>query len=543
MFLLKSAAARFECVPVVHEVATGIAADYATEAGVKSFALVTTGPAVTNIATAMAGAHLESKFLLVVAGQVKSTDMSQGRIRQKGIQELDAKSFTSSISSSVLSIDRPVDKQKVMLALDHAKTRRAGVCFIEICVDIQNVPATDDLETSHLSFHREQHFQGDPAEILKNSERPLVILGSDTKRHSLIPRLCEFAQIPVATTWTAMDRVDSRSPVYAGRPNHYGMRWANLVIQQADAIFAMGTRLGMQTTGFNVAEFAPKAKIFMNYSDYEEIQNTPLRLAGFSTLNPEAIAQTFLTQPTNKTWGKWLAYVQKVRILAESTPTSGAGGLNPYQFIQNMAKVAKHNDLIAVGSSGNTYTEFMQTFEQTGQTIINRPAIASMGYGLSGGIGLSVAYPKRRVWVIEGDGGFAQNLQELGTMRNRNIKLFLFDNDGYQSIRVTHERFLGEPMGCSIDTGLGLPDWGRLFEAYGIEHTTITKERWFESKHIKSLLDSTEPVAFIVKVDPSVNINEKIPTRVQNQKITSAPLHIMEPDLPSAIFSQVNKFL
>lgn len=544
MFLLKSAAKRFECVPTVHEVAAGIAADYATDSGVKSFALVTTGPAVTNILTAMAGAHLDSRFLLVVAGQVKSTDLSNGTTRQKGIQEVDAKALASPIASSVLSIDRPVDKQKVMLALDHAETRRSGVCFIEVCVDVQNLDAHPSLQSEPTEFHRDQHFQGEPASLLAKAKRPLVIVGSEVKRHSLIPRLCEFAQIPIATSWTAMDRVDSRSPVYAGRPNHYGMRWANLAIQQADVIFALGTRLGMQTTGFNVEEFAPKAKIFLNYSDYDEIETTPLRLAGFSTLNPEAVAQTFLGVPTNKARGEWAAYVRNVRMLAEPSAIPTPHRLNPYAFIKELSNVSKPSDLISVGSSGNGYTMFMQAFEQTGQTIVNSPALASMGYGLSGGIGLSVAHRNRRTLVIEGDGGLAQNLQELGTVasQNLNLKLFVLDNDGYQSIRTTHDRFLGKPMGCSVDTGLGLPDWGKLFDAYGISHATLDRIDWFESDAM-ALMESNGPAAFVVKLDPEVNVREKIATQVKGRKITSAALHDMQPPLLDVILSQVNKFL
>jgi acetolactate synthase-1/2/3 large subunit len=495
--------------------------------------------------TAMAGAHLDSRFLLVVAGQVKSTDLSQGKIRQRGIQEADAKSLASPIASSVLSIDRPIDKQKVLLALDHACTRRAGVCFIEVCVDTQNLEVGDELDTPQLDFDRDMHFRGDPASLLAKSKRPLVIVGSEVKRHSLIPRLCEFAQIPVATTWTAMDRVSAESPVYAGRPNHYGMRWANLVVQQADAIFALGTRLGMQTTGFNVAEFAPKARIFLNFSDMDEVTHTPLKLAGYSTLNPEAVAQQFLGVPTNAAWGKWANYVRKVRDLArEPVLLDTSDGLDPYRFMQTLSRISTAHDLISVGSSGNGYTQFMQTFEQRGQTIVNSPALASMGYGLAGGIGLATSHPRRRTLVVEGDGGFAQNLQELGTLARQrlNLKLFILDNCGYQSIRATHERFLGEAMGCDLDTGLGLPHWGMLFDAYGIEHATISRANWYESDAM-ALLDTKEPAAFVVQLDPSRGINAKIQTIVQDGKITSAPLHLMQPELPDDIFTQVNKHL
>lgn len=547
MYLLKAASTRFDCIPTVHEVAAGIAADYATESGELSFALVTSGPGVTNVATAMAAAHLDSRFLLVVAGQVKSTDLSYGRTRQKGIQEIETKQLVSGMASSVLTLDRPVSKDKIILALDHAQTRRAGTCFIEICLDVQNHQADEELNLKASTFMREQRSLNNPKDLLEQSERPLVIIGSEVKRHSLIPRLCEHAKIPVATTWTAMDRVDSDSLVYAGRPNHYGMRWANLAIQQADAIFAIGTRLGIQTIGLNTDGFAPQARIFMNYSDYDEIQNHPKKIWGYSTQNPEAVAQQFLATATCERWGKWTRYVQNIRELCRESNHHTERGMNPYLFVEELAEISLPSDLISVGSSGNGYTIFMQTFNQCGQTIVNSPALASMGFGLAGAIGLASAHPKRRTILYEGDGSFSQNLQELGTVarQNLNIKMFVLDNNGYQSIRTTHERFLGKPMGCSVDTGLGLPDWNDIFDAYGIRSFRLPNKEtpWWQLDSVRKAMKSDKPFGLIVPLDPDIMLNQKVATLVQGDKITSAPIHEMQPDLAESIKSQVNLYL
>jgi acetolactate synthase-1/2/3 large subunit len=545
MYLLKAASTRFECVPVVHEVAAGIAADYATESGVMSFALITSGPGVTNAMTAMATAHLDSRFVLVLAGQVKSTDLSHGKTRQKGIQEIDTKSLVSGVASSVLTLDRPASREQINIALDHASTRRAGACFIDVCLDVQNLQANPALDVKSRLFNREQHFHNNPFDLLAESKRPLVLIGSEVKRHSLIPRLCEHAQIPIATTWTAADRVHWDSPVYAGRPNHYGMRWANLAIQQADAIFAIGTRLNVQTMGLNVESFAPNARIFLNYSDYDEILAHPKRLWGFSTMNPEAVAQQFLGVPTRKEWGEWAKYVRKLKLLCDPTPQRGKTGLNPYRFIKDLSNVSRAGDLISVGSSGNGYTMFMQAFEQRGQTIVNSPAMASMGVGLAGAIGLASSHPNRRTILYEGDGSFTQNLQELGTVarQNLNLKMFILDNNGYQSIRTTHERFLGKPMGCDIDTGLGIPDWVKLFDAYDIGAFRLPSQDWHDLASVQEAMESKEPFAFIVPIDSEIGLREKVATLVDGDKITSAPIHDMQPELPDAIKSQVNLYL
>ena len=114
MHLLNSARKRFVCIPVVHEVAAGIAAEYFNETSPekKAFAMVTAGPGITNIVTAVAGAWLESRELLVVAGQVKSSDLSSTRIRQRGIQEVGGVAILSSITKSAVQIKKPLPKSK-----------------------------------------------------------------------------------------------------------------------------------------------------------------------------------------------------------------------------------------------------------------------------------------------------------------------------------------------------------------------------------------------------------------------------------------------
>src|SRR5882724_12680853 len=86
MHLLESCSRRLKCIPVVHEVAAGIAAEYFNEAnlGGKAFALVTAGPGLTNIVTAIAGAYLESRELLVIGGQVKTSDLANQKLRSRG---------------------------------------------------------------------------------------------------------------------------------------------------------------------------------------------------------------------------------------------------------------------------------------------------------------------------------------------------------------------------------------------------------------------------------------------------------------------------
>ena len=184
MHLLESASHVFECVPVVHEVSAGIAAEYFNESqgknGKKAFALVTAGPGLTNIVTAMAGAFLESRDLLVIGGQVKSTDLSHGKVRQLGIQEIDGMTLVSSLTVASVQIQMPLSRTELQKVVLSGLSPRKGPVFIEFCLDaqgaefqeIEDKPREESQPSTNLFSLSEQL----SAEI-RNSKRPVLLVG------------------------------------------------------------------------------------------------------------------------------------------------------------------------------------------------------------------------------------------------------------------------------------------------------------------------------------------------------------------------------
>jgi acetolactate synthase-1/2/3 large subunit len=168
-----------------------------------------------------------------------------------------------------------------------------------------------------------------------------------------------------------------------------------------------------------------------------------------------------------------------------------------------------------------------------------------MGYGLAGAIGAAFA-GHDRVLHVEGDGGFAQNLQELGTIaaQKLNVKTFLLCNDGYASIRMTQKSYFdGHYVGCDVSTGLGLPNWKKLFEAYGIAVTEIDPKNPFSTEVVNSL-NQKGPHAYLVPVDPSQTYFPKITSFItESGSMQSNPLHLMTPELDAEVAQEVLRFL
>jgi acetolactate synthase I/II/III large subunit len=558
MHLTESINRKIKCIPVIHEVAAGIATEYFNETSEnkKAFALVTAGPGLTNIVTSMAGAFLESRELLVIGGQVKTTDLLQGEIRQNGIQEIAGVELVKSICKQSIRMEDVWDKSLFYSKIKDSFISRKGPVFIEIPLDIQarNVNFTDEnkFKDDRLFKTISNQELNKIVSKIKLASRPVIMLGGGVNRESAksILALVSNNSVPIVTTWNAADRIASDHPNYCGRPNTWGQRSSNIILQQADLLIAIGTRLGMQQTGFNWQEFIPVGEIVQIDIDKSEL-NKGHPVVGV----PLAVdANDFIVKLFENELGshhEWLSFCKNVRaeipLVEENVNKEYEGFVSPYKFIQKLSKLSKPSDIIIPCSSGGAFTIMMQVFEQkAGQLIVTDKGLASMGYGLSGAIGAAFAHPDSRVILVEGDGGFAQNLQEIGTaaINNLNLKVFIFDDGGYASIRMTQKNYFdGSYVGCDTNTGLGLPNWLALFKAWNVDAVKIDEE-CFLSGGYEEELNKDGFSAFIVSIAPEQTYFPKISSKVTSTgEMVSNPLHLMTPELPGTVSEKVFRYI
>lgn len=551
MHLLDSARNKFRCIPVVNEVAAGIAAEYFNESnseGNKAFALVTAGPGLTNIITAIAGAFLESRELLVIGGQVKRADLKSSGLRQRGIQEIDGRAIAEPITVKSETIMEQLSFHRIRDFLN--KSPKPGPIFLEIPLDVQG----SELYVKEVSIpidkkiiHRDepvQKFTDNVIEQLSKAKRPILLLGGGLSRsvaNNLAGRI-EKLGIPVMTTWNGMDRYCADLQNYWGRPNTWGQRSSNILIQQCDLLIAVGTRLGLQQTGFAWEEFTPLAKIFQVDIDKFEIEKGhPFVESGLVSDAGHFLTRFIESFPQDeKKYSDWLDFgniIRKAFPLNDPSNVTGQGFISPYQFVEKLSEKLTSDDVIIPCSSGGAFTVTMQAFvPKFGQVIVTNKGLASMGYGLPGAIGASESTKSRTV-LIDGDGGFAQNLQELGTLavQRLNVKIFIFSNSGYASIRMTQRSyFQGAYIGCDAATGLGLPDWSFIAKAYGIQYTELSESSFLDST-LNEILGRIGPELVEVKIDPEQTYYPKITSRIlPSGTMASNPLHLMTPELSKA---------
>jgi acetolactate synthase-1/2/3 large subunit len=559
---LESASHVFECVPVVHEVSAGIAAEYFNESqghnGKKAFALVTAGPGLTNIVTAMAGAFLESRDLLVIGGQVKSTDLAHGKVRQLGIQEIDGMSLVCSLTVASLQIQKPLRRSEIEKVVLSGLRPRKGPVFIEFCLDAQGaefletegIPEGESVLSKDLYSLSEQL----SAEI-KNSKRPVLLVGGGVSRETArkIQKSLENSPIPVMTTWNGTDRISSDAKSYFGRPNTWGQRSANVILQQSDLLIALGTRLGLQQSGFNWEQFMPVGKIIQVDIDPAELGKKNPGIDFPVEANADEVLPLVLdlleSERTNDEWKSWVEFSRSVKAslpISEDVNKINGPFINPYDFYLALSEVLMDGDAVVPSSSGASETVAMQSLNQgRNNVVITTKGLASMGYGLAGAIGTAFAGAPR-VFHVEGDGGFAQNIQELGTVaaNKLNIKTFILCNDGYASIRMTQKSYFnGHYLGCDASTGLGLPDWHLLAKSFGISSTELKPDADLKLE-IEKAVALEGPQVILVLVNPDQTYFPKITSQIDEQgNLISNPIHLMTPELSAEISNKVFRYI
>lgn len=560
MHLLESCSHTMTCVPVVHEVAAGVAAEYFNElhTGKKAFALVTAGPGLTNIVTAMAGAYLESRELLVIGGQVKVPDLARGEVRQRGIQEIDGVAIAAPIAEKSILMERVQDRASFAETIRCGVHGRKAPVFLEVPLDVQGAQVDEAALATEIANAEGGRFEPIGAAViaeiaakLKGAKRPVILLGAGIDRATTDELMSQLdgLNVPLMLTWNAMDRLGADHALYFGRPNTWGQRYSNILMQQADVLVALGTRLSLQQTGFNWQQFVPGGEVVQVDCDRTELTKGHPKVAMAICGDANAVLRGLVELDLGR-HSDWIGFCNQVKQslpLVEPGNTTGEGYLSPYVFAEKLSALATTDDVVIPCSSGSAFTVMMQTFAQKlGQRIVTNKGLASMGYGTSGAIGAAFAAGGRRTILVEGDGGFMQNLQELGTVaaNQLNMKLFIFDDNGYASIRMTQlNYFKGRYVGCDTQTGLGIPKWEHLFAAYGIPMLRVRPGYETDAEFLK-LFNAPGPAAFMVHIDPMQTYFPKISSRVtESGGMESNPLHRMTPDLDETKAAVVLRYL
>lgn len=314
--------------------------------------------------------------------------------------------------------------------------------------------------------------------FLRSAKRPLLWLGHGIRLAGavdLLPAFLDRFQVPTVLSWSGADMVDSDHPLVFGRPGVYGQRAANKIVEEADAILAIGTRLSLLQIGYDIGKI--KARLAVCDID-------PVECAKW---NPEvqylSDAKDFILSCMQEEeyvapveWLDWCFHFFHDHPWLESPIHDDVGGYNSYRFMATLNKYLKPDQVIVTDVAGPNICANQILKLKPPQRLMTSQGLGEMGVGLPFAIGASFARNKGEVLCLHTDGAMMMNLQELQTIAYHNlpIKLVVFSNDGYGMIKQTQRTMYdGRRVGVDTGSGVGMPSFARLVGAFGSDRGAV----------------------------------------------------------------------
>jgi acetolactate synthase I/II/III large subunit len=399
---------------------------------------------------------------------------------------------------------------------------------------------------------------------LRNAERPVILAGSALRTsggYETFLRLVDRLGVPVCTAWNAADLLWDDHPLFAGRPGSLGQRSGNFALQNADVALVLGCRLNIRQVGYEFAAFAHDAYRIVVDIDEAELAKPTI----FPDMAVHADVAFFVEElarlgdveeiGSHEGWMSWCRerrsrYPAVLPAYAErETP------VNPYVFVDRLSDRLKERDLV-VCANGSACVIAIQAFKfKRRQRMLVNSGTAGMGYDLPAAVGAAFARrssaeanspgvadgPEARVVCLVGDGSILMNIQELQTIVQHQlpVKIFVFDNEGYASIRQTQDNlFAGRRLGEGPGSGLTFPDLVRVAEAFGIRASRVARHDELDEA-IEAALTGPGPVLLNVVMDPAMTFVPKvIAERLPDGRLVSKPLEDMFPFLSRDEFAE-----
>jgi acetolactate synthase-1/2/3 large subunit len=375
---------------------------------------------------------------------------------------------------------------------------------------------------------------------LKQSERPVILAGTGVRLANALDvfqRVIHRLGIPVTTAWTH-DLIASDDPFFCGRPGTIGTRPGNFAVQNSDVLLVLGSRLNIRQTGYALKSFARKA--FKIWVDVDEAElKRPTVQPDLPIVSDVRVFLEELERQLDKwdasRFAGWLGWCKERQARYPAVlprHREFKGRINPYHFIEIIFEHLTEDDAVITGNATACIVTFQASQIKLGQRLFSNSGSASMGYDLPAAIGAAIARKGKRTICLAGDGSLQMNLQELQTVSQHRLllKIFVLNNNGYLSIRLSQKGFFGEVIGEGPDSGVSFPNMEKIANAYGIQFKRLAQAPFADS--LQEVLNLPGPVICEVMLDPTQSFEPRQSSRqLPDGRIVSAPLEDMFPFL------------
>lgn len=543
-----------------HEQASAMAAvGYAKQRNGFGVAMVTTGCGGTNAMTGLLNAWQDSARVIFISGQSKLKQTVRGTgipLRQFGVQEADIVAAVTPFSKYAAMLTKPQD---VAFELERATylagEGRPGPVWIDVPMDIQGA-SLDGVKLRHFTPPKakvnpicRKHAAQAIAKDILSAQRPVILAGQGIALAECQDALSDLAQktnAPVVTSFLGGNSISGLNSRYLGRIGTKGCRAANIAVANSDYLLVLGCRLSVSTTGHEYGLFARHAKIVVVDVDDDEHAKRTVRidrmvkddLRGFLPVLTRCVSTS-----KNNGWLRHCTALKRRYPVITGNPQGTGNGVSMYDCISEINRhirgLAKWSVVSDAGSSFYVTTQAIETGR--GQRYVTSGGQAEMGFSLPAAIGVAAAGAKKVV-AISGDGSVQMNIQELQTLKHHQlpVKLVVWNNDGYLSIRATQRKFFnGRFIGTDSRSGVTFPSFRKLADAYGIRYVRISRKQQL-ARGLDDALSGNDPVLCEVVCMRDETVVPSIASiKLPSGRMKSMPPEDMFPFLPWEEFRQL----
>lgn len=460
-----------------HEQGASFAAGgYARATGRAGVCLATSGPGATNLITGIMDAKMDSIPMVAITGQVPSSV-----IGTDAFQEMDIVGATlPCVKHSYLVKHLDEIPAVIREAFEIAQSGRPGPVLIDFPKDLQQTVGEVDFDAVKKRKHKK--LKQEPAarqiqralDLITSAKRPLIYAGGGIVSAQASDELRKFVKktsIPVTTTVMGLGVFPESDPLSLHMLGMHGAVYANIAINNADVVIALGVRFDDRVTG-KLSEFCKDAKIIHVDIDPSEInKNKIAEIPIQGDVKDVLVRFNEVVKPPKI--NDWLKQVYEWKEEFSHRYKQG-DTIAPQAVIETVSKLAPKDSIISVGvGQHQMWTAQFYRFEQPRAWLCSS-GLGSMGFGLPAAMGAQVAFPDRTVINIDGDGSFLMNIQELQTLVTENIpvKTVVLNNKYLGMVAQWEDRFYESVRG---HTYLGEANFAEIAKAFGIRGETITK--------------------------------------------------------------------
>jgi acetolactate synthase-1/2/3 large subunit len=526
---------------VRHEQGAGhMAEGYAHVTGRPGVAMVTSGPAATNMVTPLCDAYMDSIPMVAITGQVGTS-----AIGTDAFQECDTVGITRSITKHndlVMSADDlPL---AIRQAFHIATTGRPGPTLVDIPKDVLTNSMkwhwpTDDEVADSLPGYKPVS-KGHPrmikeaAQLILKAQQPILYVGGGVlkaRAASALRELAELTGIPVVTTLMARGAFPDDHPLCLGMPGMHGTAAAVTAMQKSDLLIALGSRFDDRVTG-RVNSFAPHAKIIhvdIDPAEQGKVRKPDVPIVGDCRLVIEEMIMAIndlLADQKQVDITPWRSRVSgwQEQFPLTYEPSEEGGVLKPQYCLEQLRDAAPEGTILVSGVGqhqmwSSQYWKFNEPY-----TWVNSGGLGTMGFSVPAAIGAKVGRPDKTVWAVDGDGCFQMTAQELVTasLERIPVKIAILNNSYLGMVRQWQEMFYEERY-SEVYLSQDTPNYVKWAEAMGCVGIRVDDQSEVASAIDKANSINDRPVVVDFRVDAGEKVFPMVAAGQSNDDLMLHP--------------------